>query len=85
MTLLKLFMNIVIFDSTISRSYQAIEQRPGKHEPAQPSKHIAQPQVTERPVEVRAGFAVCLERKQQQRYDKRSQEVEYEACVRLET
>ena len=84
-TLLKQLMFIAIFKSIISCSYQAIEQSPCKNEPTQTPKHIAQPQITERPVEVCARFSICLERKQQQRHYKRSQQIEYEACVRLET
>jgi len=58
-----LFRNIAF-----SCSDQAIEQRPSKNESTQPSKYIAQPQVTQRPVKVCAGLAICLERKQQRRY-----------------
>jgi len=46
-----------------SCSDQAIEQRPSKNESTQPPKHIAQPQITQRPVKVCAGLAICLERK----------------------
>lgn len=67
-----------------SCSDQAIEQCPRKHESAQTPKHVAQPQITQRSVEVCAGLAICLEREQQHRYHEGSHEVEDETGVRLE-
>jgi hypothetical protein len=45
--------------------YQPVKERPGKHETAQASKHLAQPHVPQRSVEVLARLPIRLEREQQ--------------------
>jgi hypothetical protein len=66
-----------------SRPHKPIEQRPRQHKAAQSSKHIAEPQVSERPVKVCAGFPLGFEGEQKHRDERCADEVEDESRVRL--
>ena len=67
-----------------SRLTQPIKQRPRQHKRHDTAKHVARPQVAERPEEVSLRVAVGFERKDEQGYDGRADKVEDEARPGLE-
>jgi hypothetical protein len=78
-------LSSILYPLAFSRPHQPIEQRPSQHKPTQPSKHISQPQISQRPIEELSRLSFCLQHKEQYGDHQRSQDVEYEAGVGFET
>lgn len=77
-------MIILVLLSFASRSHQPVEQGPSKHESTQTAKHVANPEIAQRPVKVFPRLTFGLQCEQQHRNDRGGDKVEDEAGVGFE-